>query len=72
MRILQIVGVILIAAGLFVFIKSPSYSSEKSMIKIGDVEARVSQQHPVPPWVGGAALAAGVILLAAGARKSRK
>jgi hypothetical protein len=72
MRILQIVGVILIAAGLFVFIKSPSYSSEKSMFKIGDVEARVSQEHPVPPWVGGAALAAGVVLLVAGVRKPRK
>jgi hypothetical protein len=73
MRILlQIVGAILIAGGLFVFIKSPSYTSEKSMIKIGDVEAKVSQEHPVPPWVGGAALAAGVILLVAGARKPQK
>jgi hypothetical protein len=73
MRILlQIVGAILIAAGLFVFIKSPSYTSEKSMIKIGDVEAKVSQQRPVPPWVGGASLAAGVILLVAGARKPQK
>ncbi len=72
MRILQIVGAILIAAGLFVFIKSPSYTSEKSMIKIGDVEAKVSQQQPVPPWVGGAALATGVILLVAGARNRPK
>ena len=72
MRILQIVGALLIAAGLFVFIKSPSYSSEKSVLKIGDVEARVSQEHPVPPWVGGAALAAGVILLVVGARKPQK
>jgi hypothetical protein len=72
MRVLQIVGAILIAAGLFVFIKSPSYSSEKSVIKIGGVEAKVSQEHPVPPWVGGAALAAGVILLVVGARKPQK
>jgi hypothetical protein len=73
MRILvQIIGAILIAGGLFVFIKSPTYTSEKSMIKIGDVEAKVSQQQPVPPWVGGAALAAGVILLVAGARRPQK
>ena len=72
MRILQIVGAILIAAGLFVFIKSPSYSSEKSVLKIGGVEAKVSEERPVPPWVGGAALAAGVILLVAGARTPQK
>jgi drug/metabolite transporter (DMT)-like permease len=69
MRILQIVGALLIAAGLFVLIKSPSYSSEKSVFKIGDVEAKVAQEHEIPPWAGGAALAAGVVLIVVGARK---
>jgi hypothetical protein len=69
MRVLQILGAILIAGGLFILIKSPSYSSEKSVLKIGDVEAKVTQQHAVPPWAGGAALAAGVILIVVGARK---
>jgi hypothetical protein len=69
MRILQIVGGILIAGGLFVLIKAPSYSSEKSVFKIGDVEAKVAQEHPIPPWAGGAAIAAGVVLIVVGARK---
>ncbi len=69
MRILQIVGALLIAGGLFVLIKSPSYSSDKSVLKIGDVEAKVSQEHAIPPWAGGAALAAGVVLIVVGARK---
>ena len=69
MRNLQIVGAILIAAGLFVLIKAPSFSSEKSVFKIGDVEAKVAQERPMSPWVGGAALAAGVALIVAGARK---
>jgi hypothetical protein len=69
MRILQILGAILIAGGLFVLIKSPSYSSEKSVFKIGDVEAKVAQEHAIPPWAGGAALAAGVVLIVVGARK---
>jgi drug/metabolite transporter (DMT)-like permease len=69
MRVLQIIGVILIAGGLFILIKAPSYSSEKSLLKIGDVEAKVAQQHTIPPWAGGAALAAGVILMVVGARK---
>jgi hypothetical protein len=69
MRILQIVGALLIAGGLFVLIKSPSYSSDKSVFKIGDVEAKVSQEHAIPPWAGGAAVVAGVVLLVVGARK---
>jgi hypothetical protein len=69
MRVLQILGAILILGGLFVLIKSPSYSSEKSVLKIGDVEAKVSQERTIPPWVGGAAVAAGVVLLVVGVRK---
>jgi uncharacterized membrane protein len=69
MRVLQILGVLLIFGGLFVLIKSPSYSSEKSLLKIGDVEAKVSQERAIPPWTGGAGIAAGVILIVVGARK---
>ena len=60
---------LLIAGGLFVLVKPPSYSSEKSVFKIGDVEAKLSQEHVVPPWAGAAALAAGVALIVIGARK---
>jgi hypothetical protein len=69
MRILQIVGALLIAGGLFVLIKAPTYSSEKSVFKIGDVEAKVAQERAIPPWVGGTALAAGAVLIVVGARK---
>jgi len=69
MRVLQVLGGILILAGLFVLLKSPSYSSEKSVLKIGDVEAKVSQQHAIPPWAGGAAVVVGVVLIVVGARK---
>jgi hypothetical protein len=70
MRAVQIVGALLIAGGLFVLIRSPSYTSEKSVFKVGDVEAKVSQDHAVPPWLGGVALAAGLVLIVAGVRKS--
>jgi hypothetical protein len=69
MRMLQIVGALLIAGGLFVLIKTPTYSSEKSVFKIGEVEAKVSQEHAIPPWAGGAAVAVGVVLIVVGARK---
>ena len=69
MRVLQIIGAILILGGLYVLLQSPSYSSEKSVLKIGDVEAKVSQQHAIPPWAGGAAIVAGVVLIVVGFRK---
>ena len=50
-------------------IRSPTYSSEKSVLKIGDVEAKVSQEHAIPAWAGGLAVVAGVVLVI-GARKA--
>jgi drug/metabolite transporter (DMT)-like permease len=70
MRTLQILGLILIVAGLFILIKAPTYSSEKSVFKLGDAEMKVAQDRTIPPWAGGAALAAGVLLIVVGARKS--
>ncbi len=69
MRILQIIGALLIAGGLFVLIKSPTYSSEQSVLKIGDIEAKMQREQVVPPWIGGAALGAGVVLVAVGLRR---
>ncbi len=69
MRVLQILGALLVLGGLFVLLKSPSYSSDKSVLKIGSVEAKVSQEHAIPPWVGGAAVVAGVVFIVIGARK---
>jgi hypothetical protein len=69
MRALQILGALLIAGGLFVLIRAPSYSSEKSVLKVGTLEAKVNEQHEIPGWAGGAALAAGVVLIVVGFRK---
>ena len=69
MRAVQIVGALLIAAGLFILIKSPSYSSEKSVLKVAGLEAKVNEEHEIPGWVGGAVLAAGVVLVVVGFRK---
>jgi uncharacterized membrane protein len=69
MRVLQIVGALLIAGGLFILIKSPSYSSEKSVLKVAGIEAKVNEEHAIPAWLGGVVLAAGVVLIVVGARK---
>ena len=69
MRSLVIAGVLLIAAGLFVILKPPSYSQEESVLKLGDLEAKMRQERTVPGWVGGALLGAGCVLVVFGIRK---
>ncbi len=69
MRVVQIVGAILIAAGLFMIIRPPSYSREESVFKLGDLEAKVQQQHSVPGWMGGIALGAGLVLVVLGLKR---
>ena len=68
MRALVILGAVLVAGGLYVLIRAPSYSQDKSLFKVGSVEAKVSEEHSIPPWTGAAALAAGVVLVVLGAR----
>jgi drug/metabolite transporter (DMT)-like permease len=69
MRIVQVIGALLIAGGLYVLVKSPTYSSDKSLFKVGQVEARVREDHEIPPWAGGAGVAVGLVLVVAGARR---
>ena len=70
MRALQISGLVLIAIGLWIFIRPPSYSREESVFKFGDLGAKMQEQRPVPGWAGGMALGAGLVLVVVGFRKS--
>lgn len=69
MRAMAISGLVLIAIGLWVIIRPPSYSSEESVIKLGDIEAKMQREHTVPGWVGGLALGAGLVLVVVGLKK---
>jgi hypothetical protein len=66
MKVLQVIGALLIAAGLYVLVKGATYPSEKSLFKVGDIEAKIEQRHDIPPWIGGVGIAAGVVLVAVG------
>jgi hypothetical protein len=69
MKVLQIIGALLIAAGLYVLIQGASYPSDKSLFKVGGVEAKIEERHTVPPWVGGVGIAVGVVLVVVGIGK---
>jgi hypothetical protein len=72
MRIVQVIGALFIAGGIYVLLESPTYSSDKSLFKVGQVEARVREDHQIPPWAGGASVAVGLVLVVAGARRGSK
>lgn len=70
MKPIQIVGALLIVAGIFVLWQRPSFATRKNVIEVGDFKASVDEREAVPPWVGVVGIVAGVALLFAGGRKS--
>jgi hypothetical protein len=66
MRLLPLVAVVLIGAGLWGILRPPSYTSEERLLKLGDIEARVQREHPLPGWIGGLLLGGGIVLLVTG------
>ena len=69
MRPLSLLGILLLAVGAFIVFRGASYKSRDEVLKVGDLKASVEEKHAVPTWVGGAAIVAGVVLLAAGMRR---
>ena len=66
MRAMQISGLVLIVLGLWIIIRPPNYSHNETVLKFGDVEAKMQQQRTVPGWAGGVALGAGLVLVLVG------
>jgi len=71
MRPMTFVGILLLLVGGFVAFRGLSYRSDHSVLKVGDVEAKVEERHAIPAWVGGILLAGGIVMIVAGARGRR-
>lgn len=69
MRPLSIVGILLLVVGAFIVFRGATYKSKDEVLKVGDLKASVEEKRAVPTWVGGAAIVAGVVLLAAGMKR---
>lgn len=66
MKPMVIVGIVVAGLGAFILMKGLSYHSQNNVISVGDLHASVSEEHTIPAWVGGAAIAAGVVLIITG------
>jgi len=69
MKPAMLAGIVLILAGSFVVFRGLTYTSDRSVLKIGDLEASVQEKKEVPAWVGAVALAGGAALLVGSLRK---
>jgi hypothetical protein len=69
MRERIIAGIVLLALGAFVLLRGVSFSSRHEVLKVGDVKLTATEERSIPPWVGGAAMVAGLALLVTGMKK---
>jgi hypothetical protein len=69
MRPLSLVGILLLAVGAFILFRGASYKSRDEVLRVGDLKASVEEKRAVPAWAGGAAIVAGIVLLAAGMKR---
>jgi hypothetical protein len=69
---MRIVGIILIVIGVIsLAIGGISYTTREKVIDIGPIQATAERHKriPLPPLLGGLALAGGIVLVMAGGRK---
>ena len=69
---MRIVGIVLIVIGLIsLALGGISYTTKEKVVDLGPIEATAERHKtiPLPPLLGGLALAGGVVLLIAGSRK---
>ena len=64
-----IIGIVLVLLGGFVLVRGLSYSSDRSVIKVGDFKASVEERRSVPTWLGAVAIVGGLALVLAGSRR---
>lgn len=70
MRPLVIAGILLAVLGAFIVFRGGiGIGSQRSVMRIGDVQVSAEEHRMLPAWSGGLAIVAGALLIGAGVRK---
>ncbi len=69
MKPLVLVGILLAAVGGFILLRGLTYTKNRSVLKVGGLEASVEERQTIPTWVGAVAVVGGLVLIGAGAGK---
>ncbi len=70
---MKVVGIVLIVLGVLALVyQGITYTTREKVIELGPLKAEVEKEKtiPLPPVLGVAAIAGGVVLLLVGARRS--
>ena len=68
MRAMVWVGIALIIAGVFVYLRG-GVTRKTEVLDVGPLEVSTSERQEIPPWIAGLVVGAGVVLVAAGLRQ---
>jgi hypothetical protein len=68
MRTPVLLGIVLLGLGGYILVRGINYTSDKAVLKVGEFHATMEQKRSIPPWVGGVAVAAGVVMIMSGRR----
>ncbi len=72
MRIGTLLGTVLLLIGAYIGLRGMHYTSQRSVIEVGEFKASVEEQRNIPPWIGGALFVAGLGLVGFSVRGQRK
>jgi hypothetical protein len=64
MRVGTILGVVLLIVGAIIGLRGLKYTTNRSVLKVGEFEAKVEEDRVVPVWVGGVLVLAGLGIIA--------
>ena len=69
MKGLTLAGILVAVVGVFILVRGLSYKSSNTVLEVGGLKASVTERRTIPTWVGIVAIAGGLVMVGAGARK---